>query len=286
MIWVDGKIVDDNELKISACDRTFEHGLGLFETLRTWNGRAPLLDRHLNRMELSARALGLPYDGARAPDRAAVARLIEASGLGGDVVLRITLTGGLNETDGATLWMRVAPLPPPIRHEGAVVELGSWQVLDTDPMARHKALNYWPRRLAYESASRLGLDEVVSVTPEGVICEGSRTNVFYIEGSTLFTPSTLGPIVPGIMRELVLILSKELPLTISVGSFVRRKNLVCADEVFLTNSVRGIIPVSRVLVSRPTGVDTTKSRKVPGPWTQRLMILVYDYLRAEENQAP
>ena len=68
MIWVDGKIVDDNELKISASDRAFEHGLGLFETLRTWHGGAPLLERHLDRMERSARALGLPFDRFRAAE--------------------------------------------------------------------------------------------------------------------------------------------------------------------------------------------------------------------------
>ena len=55
MIWVGGRIVPDDALRVSVLDRTFEHGLGLFETLRTWNGRAPLLDRHLARMTRSAR---------------------------------------------------------------------------------------------------------------------------------------------------------------------------------------------------------------------------------------
>ena len=54
MIWVGGRIVPDDALTVSVRDRTFEHGLGLFETLRTWGGRATLLDRHKSRMLRSA----------------------------------------------------------------------------------------------------------------------------------------------------------------------------------------------------------------------------------------
>ena len=60
MIWVHGEIVPDDALGISVLDRTFEHGLGLFETFRTWNGHATLLDRHLDRLTRSAHELGLP----------------------------------------------------------------------------------------------------------------------------------------------------------------------------------------------------------------------------------
>src|SRR5260370_27177757 len=124
MIWVDGRIVPDDALAISVLDRTFEHGLGLFETLRTWNGRAPLLDRHLARLERSARELGLPINLVMLPDESAVSALVEAQGLGGDVMLRITLTGGRDESTGARLWMRAAPLPPPPRREGALGDVG------------------------------------------------------------------------------------------------------------------------------------------------------------------
>src|SRR5947209_19031845 len=100
MIWVGGRVVPDDALTVSVLDRTFEHGLGLFETLRTWNGRAPLLERHLARMDRSARTLGLPIDSVRLPDGDAVAALREAEGIVGDVALRVTLSGGLAGSGG------------------------------------------------------------------------------------------------------------------------------------------------------------------------------------------
>ena len=102
MIWVGGRVVPDDALKISVLDRTFEHGLGLFETLRTWRGRAPLLERHLARLKHSAKLLSLPYSSVMPPDERAVSDLVAAAGLGGDVMLRITLSGGTSAT--RALW--------------------------------------------------------------------------------------------------------------------------------------------------------------------------------------
>jgi branched-subunit amino acid aminotransferase/4-amino-4-deoxychorismate lyase len=283
MIWVRGRMVPDDALTVSVLDRTFEHGLGLFETLCTRDGRAPLLDRHLARLTRSARELSIPLDEADLPDANAVAALLEAEGEPGDRMLRMTLSGGLSDAGGSRLWMRSAPLPPPIGHGGAVVDVGPWRVVRHDPLARHKALNYWSRRLAYESTRRLGFDEVLSVAPGSTIWEGSRTNVFVLHGSTLTTPSKEGPIVPGVMRGLVLELADRIPLRPQETEGLGRKDLASADEVFLTNSVRGIIPVARVMESE----HRHKVGEWPGPgrWTKDLMLLVSDRLKRMGREA-
>ena len=99
MLWARGELVRDDALMVSVLDRTFEHGLGLFETLRTWNGHPTLLDRHLERLKASAFELGLPLEPGQLPDRGAVASLIAANRdvvpVGHDARLRITLSGGL-----------------------------------------------------------------------------------------------------------------------------------------------------------------------------------------------
>jgi branched-chain amino acid aminotransferase len=275
MIWVGGRVVSDKALKVSVFDRTFEHGLGLFETLRTYKRRAPLLGRHLTRLDRSARELGLPIETVELPDDRAVAALLDAEEVDGDVMLRITLTGGLTETLGAMLWMRSGPLPPPARHEGAVVDVGSWRVTRLDPLARHKALNYWARRLAYEAAHRVGFDEVLSMTLGSALWEGSRTNLFGVQGSTLVTPSLDGPLVPGVMRGLVMELAGEHSLAVKETNAFSL-DLFQWDEVFLTNSVRGLIPVARAFFTTCGG--DWKTWPAPGPWTQRLSILANDWL--------
>ena len=149
MIWVRRELVPDHELRISVLDRTFEHGLGLFETFRTWNGHCTLLSRHVERMQRWARELGLRLESGQLPDAKDVAELIEANrpslAPGQDARLRLTLSGGLATTpsSGSVLWMTVGPLPPPIPEPGSVVTQFI-EVAADDPLARHKTLNYWP----------------------------------------------------------------------------------------------------------------------------------------------
>ena len=284
MIWVGGRVVSDEALTISVLDRTFEHGLGLFETMRTWRGRAPLLARHLARLSRSARELGLPLDPSALPDDRAVSELLESEAAEGDRVLRVTLSGGLDQATCSTVWMRTAPLPPPMPGDGAVVELGTWQVGSRDPLARHKSLNYWTRRIAYESSRRAGFDEALFMTPEGDLQEGSRTNLFFLKDDVLITPGLVGPLVPGIMRSLVLERARALALRTSEVPDLRLATLAEADEIFLTNSVRGIVPVARLVVTRPS--TSQQDWRAPGPWTQRLMTLLADWFeRHEESPA-
>jgi branched-chain amino acid aminotransferase len=245
MIWVGGQIVPDEAPAISVLDRTFEHGLGLFETLRTWDRRPLLLDRHLARLRRSAGALRLPLDPAALPDADAVASLLGVAGVEGDAMLRITMTGGRPEGGGSVVWMRHAPLPEPVGDGGAGIIFGRWAADGEEDLARHKTLNYWSRRLASERARARGADEMLNLAPDGRIWEGSRTNVFAVRGETLLTPGLDAPIVPGIMRGLVIELAGGEGIDVREGDLARDPGLATADEVFLTNSVRGIIPVGR-----------------------------------------
>jgi hypothetical protein len=113
MIWVAGQIVRDDELSVSVLDRTFEHGLGLFETFRTWNGHATLLPRHLERLKNAAADLGLPVPKPwQLPTEKDVHDLLIADGRVGDSTLRITMSGGVaGSPTGAMVWMRSAELP-------------------------------------------------------------------------------------------------------------------------------------------------------------------------------
>ena len=144
MIWHRGEIMPDASLTISVLDRTFEHGLGLFETLRTWNGRPRLLDAHRARMLASAQALGLTLDPAMLPDAHAVARLIEADGTVGDRLLRITASGGVG-SDPSSIWMAASNLPAPISGSGALISLAWEESSSRDLLQSHKSLNYWAR---------------------------------------------------------------------------------------------------------------------------------------------
>jgi branched-subunit amino acid aminotransferase/4-amino-4-deoxychorismate lyase len=276
LIWVAGQIVPEDALAIPAGDRVFEHGLGLFETLRTWNGVATLLPRHLARMTRSAAELGLPLDASAMPDAGAVDQLLRAIGASGDVGLRITLSGGRSdrEDNAARVWMRHTPLPPPPREAGAVVAMAPWMLAFDDPLSRHKTLNSWSKRLAHERGRAEGADEVLFATPDGLIWEGSRTNLFLVRGTTLTTPGLSGPVLPGVMRGLVLEEAAELGLQTREQA-VSRDDLDSSDEVFLTNAVRGIVPVGLLRLH-----ELARTFTIPGPWTLRLVTRIEHRLHA------
>lgn len=262
LIWADGRIVPEDTSLVRTDDRAFEHGLGLFETLRTRDGVATMLGRHTSRLIRSAAELGLEWHPTALPDAVAVADLLRANRVAVDVLLRITLSGGRPGGGPSHVWMRHAPLPPALKESGAVLALAPWTVAADDPLARHKTLNYWSKRLAYERGRAGGADEVLLATADGRVWEGSRTNLFLVRGATLITPGLDGPVLPGLMRALVL------ENAAAIGLEARERDVSIADldvaeEVFLTNAVRGLVPVGRIAM-------TPRTLAVPGPWTDRL----------------
>lgn len=271
LIWHQGRVIPADELRLSPLDRAFEHGLGLFETLRAWNGRPTLLDRHRQRMRASAHALGLVLDDAQFPDEQAALALLSATGAT-DHRLRITLTGGLSNADGreSMLWMTAGPLPSPPKGPGAVAT-STLEVAASDPLARHKTLNYWRMRSTHEQAAIRGDDEVLCVTPDGRVHQGTRTNIVYVESGVILTPADDGPVLPGIMREVVMEHAQK------HGLSVRREptpleRLREADEAFLTSSVRGIVPLIQVMDRR---------WPAPGEWTRMLWNTLLPWLESE-----
>lgn len=241
MIWYRGQIMAEEKMRVDPRDRTFEHGLGLFETFRTWNGRASLIGRHRDRIRRSAESLGLDFDPVELPDEEAV-RLLRGEN-SGDLRLRIVMSGGFEGR--STVWMTAGPLPPASKTGGARIDRSRFADPD-DPLARHKTLNYWRQRIEQERAAAEGADEVLSVTPDGRICEGLRSNLFLVRKGRLFTPTTDLPILPGVMREAVIDRARSVGIEVVEGT-IRIEEIADFDEAFLTNSVRGMLPVSRLL---------------------------------------
>jgi branched-subunit amino acid aminotransferase/4-amino-4-deoxychorismate lyase len=178
--------------------------------------------------------------------------------------------------------MRSAPLPPPAPPGGIVVAGACWTLPRTDPLARHKTLNYWSRRLAQERGRAKNADEVLFSTSYRYYWEGSRTNLFLIRGNELITTGLGGPVLPGIMRALVLELALRLTPSLVPAiaeSGISHANLLAADEVFLTNAVRGIIPVGRIM--DPMG----RKWPAPGPVTCQLRDRVEEWFQQEGSKA-
>ena len=282
MIWFRGELMPDDALAIPVLDRAFEHGLGLFETLRTWDRRPTLLGRHLERLQRSARMLGLGLDESSLPEPLDVVRLLDADGHRGDAVLRLTLSGGIDSHVPGTLWMRSRPLAPATA--GGLAVRSSWRVLRDDPLARHKSLNYWHRRLIFEAARADGFDEDLARDEHGVLLEGTRSNLFIVASGRVRTPSTrnadqqAAPLLPGVMRAVVLERAEAIGIEAIESLDLTSDDLGTAVEVFLSNGGRGIMPVARLETGGP---GTLRTYPAPGPVTRRLIDDLEAWLRSE-----
>jgi branched-subunit amino acid aminotransferase/4-amino-4-deoxychorismate lyase len=226
-------VVPVDEPLLRADDEGFLRGRAIFETLRVYGGVPFELAAHLDRFERSARHVRL-----EPPPRDAFVELVDAalaeSGAV-DAVLRLLWT----PTTGLVL---VSPLPEDLdelRARGLRLTIATWAASE---LRRAKSTSYADNIAAQVDAARAGADDALLVGPDGIVFEAPTSNVWFREGGTLHTPSLELPILAGVTRAVVMRLS-ERPVEEGVYDLER---LLAAEEVFLTASVREVMPVVRV----------------------------------------
>ena len=252
---MNGVPVEPQEARISVFDRGFLYGDSVYEVLRTYSGVPFELEAHLARLESSAERIGM-----RLPvplDRFA-REVAEAHRLSGnpDSYVRIVSTRGAGRLglDPAlaehpvrvVIAMPLNPPPPEVYEKGAAVALVSVRRnLRTAIDPRAKTGNYLNSVMALAEARRRGADEAVMLDHRDYITEGASSNVFAVIGTTVFTPPHDIGILEGITRSVVFRAAAagglrvvELPLS--------ERALREADEVFITSSIREVVPIVRM----------------------------------------
>lgn len=235
---------------LHADDEGFLRGRAVFETLRVYAGRPFRLEAHLERLERSAAALGLP-----APDRGAFAEAArEAIDAGGepDAVLRLLWTPGREEAESPTGLVLVSTLPADLEQARARgLRLAVLPYAPGQRLAGSKSTSYAENLAAHDEARRRGCDDALLVAADGTVLEAPTANVWWREGARLLTPSLEQPILPGVTRATLLELAGSLGYEVEEGVYPLAR-LAAADEAFLTSSVREVMPVVE-LDGRPVG---------------------------------
>ena len=282
--WIDGQIVEAAEARVPIFDRGFLYGDSVYEVLRTFGLVPHALDEHLDRLEGSARRIGMATP-PRAGIEAALARTIAATGLP-ECYLRIIVTRGAGPlnldpaaADGPRLVILALPLVLPdaaLYRDGASVAIvGARRNAPgaLDPMV--KSGNYLNSVLAVAEARRAGAYEALMCDAVGRIAEGASSNLFVVRGARLATPPLSVGLLEGITRRHTIRLARSLGLPVDeVGLWPQ--DLLGAGEAFITSSVRGLMPIVRVMDSQDGSPDGTPQNLpigagLPGPITQRLM---------------
>jgi len=275
---VNGEITPAEEARVSVLDNGFTFGDAVYETLRTYGGRPFHLDRHLERLQRSAERLAIPMPAGDALARDLDALLARAANP--ESYIRIIVTRGRGDisyhferVQGPTVVMVVkpyAPLPPESYTRGVAVVLAS--VRRNAPQALDPAIkscNLLNNILAIREAYAKGAFEAILLNEIGEIAETAGANVFLVKEGTLLTPPLDAGILPGVTRRVVLDLAAGLAVPAREEP-VAVKDLLAADEVFITSTLKEVLPVATV-DGRPVGPER------PGPVTLRLLAALRAY---------
>ncbi|HEX5149516.1 MAG TPA: aminotransferase class IV [Candidatus Limnocylindrales bacterium] len=281
-VWVDGRLLPADGLHLSAFDRGFQLGDGIFETLRARAGHPTELAEHVARLRRSAAGLDIALpadiDGQVAAGIRELLAADELDGPAGDASIRITVSRGAMHGRG---------LLPPNEHVPPTIAIQAWPVVATpaghlerglhlvasavrrdpsSPLAMLKTTSRAEYVYARLEARRAGADDALFLTLDGHLSEGTTSNIFIVRRGPdgvleLATPSLDCAILPGTTRSWLLAWARRVGLR-PVEGRLARADLTTADEAFLSSSVAGILPVTRF---DGTAIGTG----LPGPWTRR-----------------
>ncbi|HMN97012.1 MAG TPA: aminotransferase class IV [Phycisphaerales bacterium] len=281
LVFLNGAMVERDAARISAFDAGAQHGIGLFETMLAREGVLFRAERHVRRLVESARELGLSDSLRVEPLVEAVHHVLERNALAA-ARMRLTVTGGdLNFLHSGGRPARdptilISAQPPTIYPEaffeqGVVVMVADPRATPFDPFAGHKTIDYWRRIRVLQQVGAAGGSEALWFTVTNHLASGSVSNVFLVRDGTLLTPFARGeevagalraPVLPGIQRETVIELAEGLGLAVE-RRMLAIEDVFAAEEIFLTNSSWGVLPVRQVEAH-------VVGRGAPGPITAAL----------------
>jgi branched-chain amino acid aminotransferase len=284
-IWLDDKLVDEAEAKISVFDHGLLYGDGVFEGIRVYNGKVFELEAHIRRLYESAKAIRLDIPMSRDKLIEAVGKTTEAnnvvSGYIRLVVTRGVGTLGLNPfvCENARLFIiadNIQLYPEDLYEKG--MKIVSATTVRNHPLAlppQVKSLNYLNNILAKIEALDSNVPEAIMYNHEGYVAEATGDNVFIVRDGVIYTPPVEAGPLEGITRNVVIKLAKEEKLSVVEKNLTRFDLYVC-DELFLTGTAAEVIGVVEI-DGRIIGDGK------PGPITKLLKKKFFKYAHGKEK---
>ena len=272
-IYLNDKLVDQSEAKVSVFDHGLLYGDGIFEGIRLYQGCVFKLDEHLERLEYSAKAIMLDLPWTRAEIAEAVCETCRANELK-DGYIRLVVTRGEGSL-GLSIKNCTSPqliiiadkiqlYPEEFYEEGLkIITVPTRRCNPAALPPSVKSLNYLNNILAKIEAQHLGYHEAIMLNDLGYVAECTGDNVFIVHKDELITPSASAGALKGITRDTALQIAAEIGLPWREANLTRY-DLWVADELFLTGTAAEIVPIVEV-DARSIGSGK------PGQWTHRFL---------------
>jgi len=282
-VYINGRLVPEEQATVSVYDHGFLYGDGVFEGIRAYDGRVFKLDEHLNRLYASAHSIMIEIPIPKMELREAILSLLRTNGLR-SAYIRVSVSRGVGlgldpkhihnptvivMTDSLSLY------PPEMYTNGLEVVTVSTRITPAHALdPRIKSLGkYLNNILAKLEANRVGAGEGLMLSVDGYVAEATGDNIFLVRNGQIITPPAYIGILQGITRNTVMDLARNMGVPVIEAVFTLY-DVYTADECFLTGTAAEVIPVAHV-----------DGRKIdcgrPGPITCQLMAAFHELTRTE-----
>ncbi|HDZ25076.1 MAG TPA: branched-chain amino acid transaminase [Candidatus Aminicenantes bacterium] len=290
MVWINGKLVPWKDANIHIASHVIHYGSSIFEGFRAYNtpkGTAILRnDAHIKRLYNSCKMYRMEIPFTQEQFEQAVIQTIKANKLKACYIRPVIYRGygnlGVdpfpNPVDCAILvWEWGQYLGEKALENGVDVKISTWQRMapNTFPALAKSGANYMNSQLIKMEALLEGYAEGIALNVSGHISEGSGENIFIVINGKIHTPPISSSILPGITRDMVICIAKDLGITL-VEETLPREMLYIAEEVFFTGSAAEITPIRSV-----DKISIGKGKR--GPVVKRLQDEFFAYINGERK---
>jgi branched-chain amino acid aminotransferase len=284
-IWLDGRLVDEADAKISVFDHGLLYGDGVFEGIRIYSGKIFELDAHINRLYQSAKGIRLQIPLTRGKLIDAVKKTVEANGVINGYI-RLAVTRGVGNLglnpftcENSSLFIiadNIQLYPEELYETG--MKVISATTVRNHPLAippQVKSMNYLNNILAKIEALDNNVPEAIMYNHEGYVAEATGDNVFIVRNGIIYSPPVEAGALEGITRGVVIGLAEKENIEVVEKNLTRFDLYIC-DEFFLTGTAAEVIGVVEI-----DGRVIGDGR--PGPVTKLLRKKFFEYAHRKEK---
>ena len=255
LIYIDGEFLPKAEAKVSVFDHGLLYGDGVFEGIRSYNGRVFKLDEHLDRLYDSAKSIMLQIPIPIETMKETVLETLRRNHLS-EAYIRLVVTRGVGDLgldpdkcpkpSIIIIADKIALYPQKFYEEGLEIVTVSIRRNYSEAInPRIKSLNYLNNILAKIEGKQSGAEEVLMLNAEGYVVECSGDNIFWVKNDVIITPPVHMGILDGVTRNSVIDLARDAGMRVEERVFTRH-DLYIADECFLTGTAAEVIPVVKI----------------------------------------
>jgi branched-chain amino acid aminotransferase len=271
-IWLDGKLLEKEDAKVSVFDHGLLYGDGVFEGIRAYNGRVFRLREHLDRLYSSAHVIMLEIGLKKKEMEAAVLDTLRANKLK-DAYIRLVVTRGYGDLGldprkcpKPTVFIiadKIKLYPEDVYTNGLELITAATRRTIPDSLSPSvKSLNYLNNIIAKIECIRANVPEAIMLNAQGHVAECTGDNIFVLKNNILITPPTWEGALDGITRGAVMELAKNKLKLLVKEDVLTQYHVYTADECFLTDTAAEVIPVVKVdgrfIADGKTGKVTAK----------------------------